>query len=220
LNFGQTGAQTVDEVQMLKNSVVGIQPDFVLLIWYINDIEGSDITGKFDPLPLVPSETLRPVLHRNSVLYHVLEQEWYWVQEKIGYINPLDVWMRSRFGDPNSPWTREGMDQMRAFLATCRLYHIPMGIVLFPDLDGIAKPVYPFAFLHEYVLAFCAQEGLTCLDLRESMARAAPRVPLKVNRFDGHPNAKANRIAAEEIIKRFEPGWDSAAGRTEPNMSR
>jgi hypothetical protein len=214
LNFGKTGAQTVDEVRVLENPVIGTRPDFVLLVWYINDIEGYDITGKFDPVPLMPSSTLRSILHHHSVFYYILEQEWFSAQMNLGWINTMDVWMQNRFGDPNSPWTRQGMDQLRAFLRVCRLNKIPMGIVLFPDMNAIGKPRYSFAFLHEYVLAFCAQENLDCLDLRESMARAASRVRLEVNRFDGHPNAEANRIAADEIVKRFEPIWDQAgAGR-------
>jgi hypothetical protein len=43
---------------------------------------------------------------------------------------------------------------------------------------------------------------------------------LKGNCFDGHSNAETNRIAAEEIIKCFEPIRYSGAGRTEINTSR
>ncbi len=212
LNFGRPGAETMDEVQMLKDTVVNLQPDYVLLQWFINDVEGRDKTGKFDPLPLLPWETLRSVLHGNSVIYYMLEQDWYTVQQQLGWIKPFEEWMARRFGDPNSPWTREGMEQLHAFLETCRVSGIPMGIVLFPNLTSIREHDYVFAFLHEYVLTFCAQEDLNCLDLRQSMARVAPRVALTISRFDGHPNAEANRIATEEIMKRFGPIWDSAAG--------
>jgi hypothetical protein len=215
LNFGRRGAETVDEVQMLKDAVVGVQPDFILLQWYINDVEGHDKSGRSKGLPLLPSETLEPVLHQNSVLYYVLDQQWHRLQERLGWIKGYVDYMSVRFSDPTSPDSREAAAALAEFVALCHERNVGLGIVLFPSMVSIGTPVYPFDFLHERVLTFCTREGLTCLDLRDPMAQAGQRVSLVVNRFDGHPSAEANRIAAEEILKRFEPIWDpAAAGRT------
>jgi lysophospholipase L1-like esterase len=41
LNFGRGGAQTVDEVATLRNIVLRMNPDFILLQWFVNDFEGK-----------------------------------------------------------------------------------------------------------------------------------------------------------------------------------
>jgi len=216
LNFGRPGAETVDEVEMLKNAVIGVKPDFVLLQWLINDVEGHDKSGRPAELPLLPSETLQPVLHRNSVLYYILDRQWGTLQHELGWTGSYLDYMRARFGDPESPGSREAAAELEKFVALCRERNIPLGIALFRGMEGVAKHAYPFDFLHERVLTFCTREGLTCLDLREPMDRAEEHASLVVNRFDGHPNAEANRIAAEEILKQFGPIWDRAAsGRNE-----
>jgi hypothetical protein len=215
LNFGRPGANTIDEVQMFKEVVIGIHPDFVLLQWYINDVEGHDETSRPTGLPLLPSATLRSVLRQNSVFYYVLDQQWYALQVRLGWIKSYEDYIRARFSDPSRTGSREAAAELAEFVALCRERKIALGIVLFPDMGGIGKPAYPFDFLHERVLAYCSREGLDCLDLRTSMAELGRRERLIVNRFDGHPNAAANRIAAEEILKRFEPIWDQAGnGRT------
>jgi len=127
--------------------------------------------------------------------------------------------MHTRFDDPNSSESRDAMDQIREFVTASRTHDVQMAIVLFPDPPeplAIREHDYSFAFLHERVLGFCTQEGLTCLDLREAMTADGREQSLRVNHFDGHPNSEANRIAAEEIFKRFGPIWDrGSADRTQ-----
>jgi hypothetical protein len=211
LNFGRPGAETVDEVEMLKNAVIGVKPDFVLLQWLINDVEGHDKSGRPAELPLLPSETLRPVLHRNSVLYYILDRQWGTLQHELGWTGSYLDYMRARFGDPESAGSREAAAELEKFVALYRERHIALGIVLFREPRTTHRREYPFAFLHERVLAYCSREGIDCFDLREPMDRAEEHASLVVNRFDGHPNAEANGIAAEEILNRFGPIWDHSA---------
>ena len=50
------------------------------------------------------------------------------------------------------------------------------------------------------VVAVYAEQGITCLDLRKDFDRVHDRRSLWVSPFDHHPCAKANAIAAAEII--------------------
>jgi hypothetical protein len=63
------------------------------------------------------------------------------------------------------------------------------------------------------VLKLCDEQGMDCLDLRGLMARASTTSSLKVNRFDGHPNALANRIAADALLERFGSTWLAGSGQ-------
>ena len=77
--------------------------------------------------------------------------------------------------------------------------------MLFPDCAYDLGGAYPFAFLHELMLDFCAELNLTCADLRPD-ARIAPHT-LWASRPDPHPSALANAIAADRIRLTFGPIW-------------
>ena len=42
VSFGETGADTNREVDILQQAVWQTDPDFVLLEWYVNDLENGD----------------------------------------------------------------------------------------------------------------------------------------------------------------------------------
>ena len=211
LNFGAAGAQTEDELRVLENTVIGIHPDFVLLQWFVNDVEGDQ---KFrNPRSLPPAHaSLRSVLHSRSALYYVLERQWGLVQEKLGWEATYEAYMLDRLRDPTTPDARRADAVLSEFAQRCRENHVPLGIVLFPNLGMISGPNYSFDFLHERVLAWCRREGIDCLDLRRVMRESAERIELLLNRFDGHPSPEAHRIAAEEILAHFRPVWDREQG--------
>jgi len=52
INFGRCGAETVDELQTLRSQALRVKPDFVLLQWYINDVEGGDKSSRPRAKPL------------------------------------------------------------------------------------------------------------------------------------------------------------------------
>ena len=213
LNFGQPGVETIDEVRILKQAVLGVHPDFILLQWYSNDVEGDDKSGRPRTLPLVPSEFVETFLHRNSVLYYILEDRWSALQQRLGWTETYEGYMRARFGDSASTGSREAALALAQFVALCRTQHIEMGIVLFPDLGNAVGKVSPLDFLRDRVLTECQRAGIDCLDLRRSVADQGRGKALMVNRFDGHPNAEVNRIAAHEILEHFGRIWSQGTPR-------
>ena len=46
LNFGTAGANTPQHLDTIANVVLPLKPDFVILQWYVNDVEGHDSTGR------------------------------------------------------------------------------------------------------------------------------------------------------------------------------
>ena len=50
LNFGKGGAETVDHLEFLRYPVLYTNPDFILLQWYVNDVEGHDMRQRPRPL--------------------------------------------------------------------------------------------------------------------------------------------------------------------------
>jgi GDSL-like Lipase/Acylhydrolase family len=212
LNFGRAGADTGDELEILKKTVLPVRPDYVLLQWFVNDFEMSRDTRP-EPLPLVPSWTLERLLHRYSATYYVCNERWVALQGSLGLYPSYADYMWARFADPFGVDSQAEISALTEFLRVLRANNIPMGIVLFPDLRVIKQESYPFGYLHGRVLKLCDEQGMDCLDLRGLMARASTTSSLKVNRFDGHPNALANRIAADALLERFGSTWLAGSGQ-------
>lgn len=206
LNFGRGGAETVDHLEILEEFVLDLDPDFVLLQWYENDPEGRDKSLRPRPIRLVPSDYLTGFLRRHSVLHFLLQRQWTSLQQAIGWMGSYQQYMEARFGDPESPASREARDALQAFFRACREAGVPVGMVLFPDFGGLTD----LAFLHERVLDQCSREGIPCLDLSGKFEDAEDPSALWASPFDPHPGPVPNRIAAEAIVEIFGERFGSA----------
>lgn len=201
-NFGIPGAETVDHIRFLED-VFKIDPDFILLQWYTNDVEGDDKPAG-QGYRLIPSDYLSRILHKKSALYYLINNQWEVLQRQIGLIPPFQDSMIARYGDINSENSQRSIHELNEFITRVKDKNIPLGIVMFPDFvlteGGVEK--YPFDFLFERVIDACHKYDIKCIDLRPAFAKEKP-IDLWVNRFDGHPSVLANRIAADEILQTF-----------------
>jgi lysophospholipase L1-like esterase len=206
LNFGMPGHNTPDHVVTIRRTVARIHADFVLVQWFVNDVEGDDSTGRPAYQPLLPFPELSAWLYDRSALYTVASIKWTaWQASRPG--RGYEDYMRARFGDPRSKAARQDVQAMEDLAAECRRDGLPLAFVLFPDSGYDLGDSYPFAFLHDRAMSFCAAQGFACLDLRRDFAAVEDRRSLWVNQLDHHPSAKANRIAADRIMAVFRPVW-------------
>jgi hypothetical protein len=215
LQFANPGAELDDHVETLR-AALAVDPDFVLLQWYVNDFEIGK-QGQPRPRHLAPWPGLHRALFARSALYSVLDQQWAWMQVRLGLLPSYEGYLRARFGDPRSEGSRRAAAELRAFFELARGAGVPVAAVLFPHLDDRLGRDYPFAFLHEQVLAVCADASVACVDLRDAFAAYAGRMALlRVNRFDHHAGALAHRLAAERLLEELGPVW-SARGAKRPS---
>lgn len=208
LNFGKPGAESDSHVTILQNIVLKMNPNFILLQWYINDFESRDKSRRPKMIPLLPSSTLHHLLHKSSALYYLINQQWNILQTTLDLVPSYSEYMFEQFGDPKSPPSRQAVRALKNFVRLCKNQKISLGIVLFPHLMLLgSNDVYPYNYLHERVLRLCDQEKITCTDLRSTLAPYMGGVNLWVNRFDAHPGSLANRLAAEHIMETFGESW-------------
>ena len=208
LNFGKPGAETVDHIKFL-DSVLTLDPDFILLQWYTNDAEGHDKSRRPRPYRLIPSDYVSGLLHRNSALYYLLMQKWNELQSALGLIGNYSESMDARFEDPESADSRRYDRELSEFVTKVNNHNLGMGIILFPNLveTGGDLEKYPFGYLFDRVLAVCIENGIDCIDMRQVLDPEMPVSELWVNRLDSHPSAAVNAIAADAILERFTKQW-------------
>lgn len=207
LNFGTPGDNTPHHLDALRASVLQTHPDFVLLQWFVNDIEGNDLTRRPVASNLVPFTSIHRWLNGHSAFYAVGNLRWRELQVALGVSPNFTDYLRTRAGDAGSDDARREAATLRRIIETSRLAGAEVGIVLFPDAGYDLGAAYPFAFLHERTLAVCREMAVPCLDLRESFAKLHNRRSLWVSPFDHHPSARANDIAAADILRVFQPFW-------------
>ncbi len=202
-NFGIPGAETVDHISFLDD-IFKIDPDFILLQWFTNDVEGHDKSARPVPYRLIPSDFLSGFLRRNSALFYLINGQWNALQGQFGLVGSYEDSMNVRFSDVESEDSQRAIQELNDFIARVKHKNIQLGIVMFPNFvhteGGVEK--YPFDFLFGRVLDACQKNDIQCIDLRPEFAVENPK-ELWVNRFDQHPSVLANKIAAEKILQVF-----------------
>lgn len=213
LNFGAAGANTPEHRSLVGHLLTDIHPDFVLLQWYVNDVEDDDSTGRPAPSPLMPYRPLHRWLNDASALYTVANMKWAETQVALGMTTAYTDYLFRRLGDPNSRDSRLDRALLVDLIALCKRAGVPLGIVLFPDAAGDLGENYPFRYLHERVLDVCREQNVPCIDLRSDFALVKDHRLLWANRLDHHPSALANEIAAVKIFETYAKQWAASPVR-------
>jgi hypothetical protein len=213
LNFGRAGDNTPEHLELVRTIVPKYRPDFVLLQWYVNDVEDSTVnTGRPVFRPLAPLPSWHEWLSMNSALYGIANLTWSQAQVGLGltfsYADFLDRSQR----DPNNREALLDQKLLNELITFAQGHGVPVGMVLFPDTTGERGDRYPFAYLHERVLANCEARQIRCVDLRKDFAEVRDRRQLWANRLDHHPGRRANAIAAERILETFAASWATGQG--------
>ncbi len=211
LNFGVPGDNTPEHAQLIEQRILPLDPDYVLVQWFVNDVEGSSTEGRPSYLPLIPLPELHIWLYDRSALYTLLNTWWSRWQASSRMAGGYPDYIWRRLGDPRSEDSEKDRAAMQRIIALCRARGVAVGFVLFPDSGYELGPDYPFGYLHERVLELCRSERLECVDLRPEFAKVKDRRALWVNPLDHHPSAQANMIAAVTILNAFGELWKRSA---------
>lgn len=207
LNFGRAGDNTPQHLEQVHTLVPAIAPDFLLLQWYVNDVEDDDWRQRPRMRPLVPMMAWHDWLSMHSALYSVATVRWGEMQVGLGMTLSYQAYLHKQFRDPGSRESRADRDLLIRTIAHVQHHRVPIAMVLFPDTSGDLGEGYEFGYLHDRVLAICAEQRITCLDLRKDFAAVKDRQRLWANRLDHHPSALANAIAANRILEAFAAQW-------------
>ncbi len=207
LNFGRPGAETVDQLEFLHSAVLPGEPDFVLLQWYLNDVEGHDKSGRPRGHRLMPSDTLHELLWRRSALYVATQVAYSQARRSLGSGPTYADYMSARFADPASQDLVDYLETLSTFIEGARNADAAIGMLLYPRVPDYRDGYYPHGYLHDHILTACTAHEITCVDLRDALFPVEDTTALAVNRLDAHPSALANRIMADAVLTAFEAHW-------------
>jgi len=208
LNFGHPGNNLPDHLVEL-DLVLKMNPDFVLLQLYENDFETPEMMANRPKdhrlMPLDVDERMM----RASLLYRLLIDHWNQFQESTGLAEGYTNYMARHLRDPDSPDAVRTSGMLLQFLDRARSAGVANGGVLFPALYGLHPKGanYPFDYLSDRVKQIYTLAQTPYLDLFPAFLTVKDPSSLWVNRFDPHPNARANHLAAVAILNRFQSLW-------------
>jgi lysophospholipase L1-like esterase len=206
LNFGIPGHDMPEHLQVLAR-VLPLHPDFVLLQLFINDFEVPGMERP-RPRPLISDEAARG-WGRSSVLYDLVNGRWVQMQEATGITESYVHYLERNLRDPSSPNAKRAFGMLQEFLDETKAAGVRAGVVLFPMTDAMGPrgANYPVGFIHDRVRQIAGDAHVAYLDLLAAFSTYDDPRSLWVSPFDAHPNALANKRAAEEILRRFREVW-------------
>jgi tetratricopeptide (TPR) repeat protein len=205
LNAGVQGYNTRDEVVYLEHHWLALNPDLVLIVFYINDAyDDGAILNRGQELGIYRANPVG--LGRYSYLLDLAQYKYHAYQDsrKVeAYYNQHFFSQARSFlenpGDVKVDWTVCRAALERAGQIT-RQRNIKLGLVMFPELFKL-KGGYPFMQVHSLVRDTCSRLGIPFLDLFDTFRGHEPKT-LWVHPSNHHPNEIAHAMAAE-AIERF-----------------
>ncbi|RMF05841.1 MAG: hypothetical protein D6768_00445 [Chloroflexi bacterium] len=191
LNLAVAGYAMKDYVAVLKNKGLAWQPEVIIVGYVLNDPETEAIQQ-------IPAYFRQADWWQYSHVLRLFAQGY---KRAKMLIKGGGNYYRYLHADPTS-WQSvvTGFEQIRQMAAENDSRVI---VVLFPDLWHNWDS-YPYAAIHRQVAGQAAANGFEVIDLRDAFS-AYPPAELRVSGSDAHPNALANQIAADEILKRLNP---------------
>lgn len=204
VNCGAAGAIVVDEYwHALRTRFHVFQPDAVVVGICLNDLLPCNGLCVIWP---GPAPTGIALVDRVRALWHdplAVPPD----VDLVGHLLalPQQEGERNRLYNDDIPfaamWSQQAPQHaLIAMRDWCRERQVPFAVVLWPFLQGLGPGEhYPFTRMHELVVAFCAANGVPCLDLLPTLRGRVPAAELWVTPADMHPNPRAHELAAEAV---------------------
>jgi lysophospholipase L1-like esterase len=186
INMGTGNYNTVMEVELFKWKGLGLDPDVLVLMYFLNDTE---------PVPHAKSGPLLEVAS-HSYLFAFMFDRFTRLRSRLSSASRWDDYYAGLYSDSNAANLERNAEAVRELAALCRSHGIDMLIVSIPELHETGA--YKFACATAHIERLARDLGVPFIDLLPSVSTQEPD-SLWVGREDHHANARANAIFAERI---------------------
>ena len=196
-NCGVVGLETGGEASLVRLMLAQGSADRVILGYCLND--AGDLLALERRFQRETTQQMTWIAPWRSYLADTL---WYRLRLRadprvVGYFD----WVEEAYADPSIVAAQT--ERCAEIAATCRAASVPLDVVVFPFFSAWGEP-YRFDAAHDTVAEIWKSVGVDVVDLRATY-RGVPGSELVVNRFDAHPNERAQALAAETILARLFP---------------
>ena len=184
INTGVGNYNTAQELAMLKDHGLPLDPDMVTIGWYINDAEPT------------------PVPSRNWIAYH--SYGYVWLSSSIDYVlrNLGARQTYSQYYNGLYDANQTGYPKMRrAFAelaAVCKQRGIAFHILLIPELHTLSGD-YEFKRIDNFIRDIGRQNNVSVLDLIDAFPPDGDPHRFWASPEDDHPNGAANILMGKKI---------------------
>lgn len=192
INAGVGNYNSAQEVAYFRERGLLLQPDEVILGFYINDAE---------PTP-TPTEGW---VAQHSYAYVVASSLWDALARRAGFRPSLTAYYDNLYSE-NSPGWQACRAALTELAGLSRQAGVTLAIALIPELHA-PNDQYPFRRAHELVAEVARREQVPVIDLLPAFHGVEPR-SLWVSPGDAHPNERAHAIIGRAL-------YDARNGRDE-----
>ena len=184
INAGVGNYNTAQEVAYFKERGVRLNPDMVILGFYLNDAESTPRANA-------------GFLSRHSYLYVVAASFLDAVERRRGDRQGYREYYLDLYRDGRPGWegSKAALGQL---IDLSREGDIELRILMIPELHSPAQD-YPFEPVHARIREIGGANGVPVIEVRQAMSGIEPR-SLWVSPGDAHPNARAHQLIAKELF--------------------
>lgn len=184
LNCGVGNYTTVQEVAFYDRVGHTLQPDLVILQFFINDAE---------PVPRENKGLFMERLYAAAFLSSRLDVTLRSTGARPGWKSYY-----ASLYDEGRPGWEAAQEALRRLARETRHRGTRLLVTLLPELREI-NGRYPFTVAHDKVKAVLRAEAVPTLELIEGLKNQGPEATLWVTPLDSHPNRKANLLVAKQV---------------------
>lgn len=209
----------MEELLLLQNTGLKYDPDMILLIYNLNDIEYKPevSSGEYEEEDVVPVVEIDPgeditrfsrnaglrgfvlKIERRSAFARYMVPRGGSLLRKLGLIDSVEFsWVEKifqGFSDDNPGWI-ESRNALTSIAEIADERDIDYVVAIYPLLNELDN--YQGKDAHATILQYCRQAGISCVDLLEIFEFANER-SYWINYADAHPNAEAHRLVADYL---------------------
>lgn len=191
INAGVGNYNTVQEVAYFKERGLLLNPDMVLLGFYINDAEE------------VPKRS-SGFFKEHFYFYVLLSTGWDALRRKLRLRMGYKDYYEDLYSDTSQGW-KDCQAALKELIRLCQENRIELRIAIIPELHE-PNENYAFLKIHKLISQIGSQHGIPVIDLLGAF-KGMDASKLWVSPGDPHANGKACQIIAEEIYNRL---WQSS----------
>ncbi len=190
LNMAVSGYSTLDEYAQLKHRGLELDPDFVIVGYFLNDPEVEPVNNLH--ATFAPTEWWQ----HSHLLRLVASKQKTRERERYGRVDGRQDYFHYLHRGPSFRSVLKGFD---GFAEVSRANDLPVLVALFPSYRRKNSwKKYFYRDLHAQVAAAARERGMHVLDLLPAF-EASGRVPAQLRVDNWHPNPAGHRVAAEAI---------------------